>query len=126
MMDHMSTILIVGQPASMRRALVARLSPDHDLVPVGEAGDAPSALECAEMLRPDLILLDAEIPGLNIPLTVPLLRERSPSSAIVIISPDPETARAMVFENAATVLGRDEAIASLPQMLRASLKLAET
>ena len=76
----------------LRRALCVRLSLEPELTQISEAGDARSAVCLAEALRPDVIILDAEMPGLELRDTVRTLRERSPSSVFVILSHDP-TAR---------------------------------
>lgn len=62
--DAMSTILIVDDDARFRAQASALLSADGFSV-VGEAEDGPSALAAAAALRPEYILLDIGLPGLD-------------------------------------------------------------
>jgi DNA-binding NarL/FixJ family response regulator len=41
------------------------LSAEHDLTVVGEAGDGASAVELAQRLKPDVVLMDIRMPGMD-------------------------------------------------------------
>jgi DNA-binding NarL/FixJ family response regulator len=56
-------ILVVDDHAVVRAGLAAILSSASDLQCVGTAGDAAGALELAERLAPDVVLLDISMPG---------------------------------------------------------------
>ena len=58
-------LLVVDDHNLFRRGLVALLGQDARLLVVGEAGDANQALNVAQRLRPDLILLDNHLPGVH-------------------------------------------------------------
>lgn len=58
-------ILLVDDHQLMRQGLRALLEREDDLCVVGEAADGQSALELAPRLRPDLVLMDVSMPGLN-------------------------------------------------------------
>lgn len=58
-------LLVVDDHNLFRRGLVALLGQDARLQVVGEAGDANQALNMAQRLRPDLILLDNHLPGVQ-------------------------------------------------------------
>lgn len=58
-------ILVVDDHQLMRDGLRALLERESDLHVVGEAADGQEALELAPKLRPDLVLMDVSMPGLN-------------------------------------------------------------
>jgi CheY-like chemotaxis protein len=60
----MTTVFIVDDHASFRASAGALLAADgYDVV--GEATDGESAVEEIERLRPDLVLLDIQLPGID-------------------------------------------------------------
>jgi len=58
-------VLVVDDEAPARRRLVRMLREVPDVVVSGEAENGASALEAIERLRPDLLLLDIEMPELD-------------------------------------------------------------
>jgi DNA-binding NarL/FixJ family response regulator len=62
------------------------LSGEQDLQVCGEASDSNETLQKAGELKPDLILLDVSMPGMNGLDTARLLREKVPTVKILIIS----------------------------------------
>ena len=58
-------LLVVDDHSLFRRGLIALLEQDSRLLVVGEAGDANQALNVAQRLQPDLILLDNHLPGVQ-------------------------------------------------------------
>ncbi len=59
----MIRVLIVGADAMVRRGLRMRLALESDMVVPGEAGDVASAVPLALRARPDVILMDLQLPG---------------------------------------------------------------
>ena len=53
---------------------------------VGEAGDGREALSLAAELRPDVVVMDVTMPGLNGIDAAAVLQERTPATRIVILS----------------------------------------
>lgn len=59
----MIRLLLVDDQTLLREALVTLLRLENDLEVAGSAGDAASALAMAGRLRPDVVLLDIQMPG---------------------------------------------------------------
>ncbi|MBY8870797.1 response regulator transcription factor [Micromonospora sp. PLK6-60] len=83
--DHI-TILLVDDHALLREGLREILEAQDDMSVVGEAGDSASALALAAESRPDVVLLDVEIPGEDVTTTVSRLRARTPDTKVIILS----------------------------------------
>lgn len=61
----MIRVLIADDEAMIRSALAALLRLDDDIEVVAECADGEQAVALAEKLRPDVCLLDLEMPGLD-------------------------------------------------------------
>ncbi|MGH2401743.1 MAG: response regulator [Candidatus Limnocylindria bacterium] len=78
-------VLLVDDHALVRSAIRQALqAPDVEVV--GEASSAEEALEMAPMLRPDLLLLDIDLPGLSGIEAVRELAPRLPDTRIVMLT----------------------------------------
>jgi DNA-binding NarL/FixJ family response regulator len=80
------TIAIVDDHAILREGLREILEAQDDMVVAGEAGDSASAIALVAETRPDVVLLDVEIPGDDAATTVRRIRALSPSSIVIILS----------------------------------------
>jgi DNA-binding NarL/FixJ family response regulator len=79
-------ILVVDDHAVVRRGLRALLNTQPGWEIVGEAEDGPAAVNAARALRPDIVVLDISLPGLNgLEATSRILKE-SPESEVVILT----------------------------------------
>jgi DNA-binding NarL/FixJ family response regulator len=58
-------VLLADDQALMRAGFRALLEAEDDLEVVGEAADGVSAAELARRLRPDVVLMDVQMPGLD-------------------------------------------------------------
>ena len=58
-------VLIVDDSSEVRNGLHSILSPHADFNIVGEATDGLDAIDKAAHLKPDVILMDAQMPGMN-------------------------------------------------------------
>ena len=79
-------ILVVDDHTLFRRGLTAILSRSAELCVVGDAGDAGEAQRRAEELKPDLILLDNHLPGVNGVDALPALRAALPQLRIIVLT----------------------------------------
>jgi DNA-binding NarL/FixJ family response regulator len=80
------TILLVDDHALVREGLREILDAQEDMRVIGEAGDSATAVAAAARERPDIVLLDVEIPGEDVTSTIGQIRARSPASSVVILS----------------------------------------
>src|SRR5438477_3712468 len=78
-------ILLVDDHPLTRSALAGLLR-QHDFDVVGEAADGEEAITCAASLRPDLILLDLSMPGLDGLSALPRLRDAAPECEVVVLT----------------------------------------
>ena len=79
-------ILIVDDHSILRDGVRQLLTSQEDMHIVGEAGDGHSALKKAKLLKPDVVLLDIAMPGLNGLETIGLILEAVAETKIVILS----------------------------------------
>lgn len=79
-------ILLADDHAILRAGLRLLIDRQPDLTVVGEASDGQEAVRAALALRPDLILLDLNMPGLDGLAALPQLREQLPQSRILILT----------------------------------------
>jgi DNA-binding NarL/FixJ family response regulator len=77
---------VVDDYAPWRLFVSSALQKRPELEIVGEVSDGLEAVETAEELQPDLVLLDIGLPALNGIETARRLREVSPKSKILFVS----------------------------------------
>jgi NarL family two-component system response regulator LiaR len=58
-------VLVADDHAIVRRGICALLATEADIQVVGEAADGQSAIDQAEKLRPDVVLMDLVMPGVD-------------------------------------------------------------
>jgi len=61
----MHRLIIIEDQTAIREMLVEILNTEPDYELIGESGDGQSALALCLELKPDLLVLDAKLPGLN-------------------------------------------------------------
>jgi DNA-binding NarL/FixJ family response regulator len=79
-------VLVVDDAANLRELLTVLLDVEDDFEVVGTAADGVQALEKAQSLNPDIVLLDLAMPVMDGLQALPGLRERLPDARIVIFS----------------------------------------
>ena len=79
-------ILIVDDHAVVRKGLimVLRLEPDFEIA--GEAENGVRALELAQHLKPDIVLLDLMMPEMDGRATTAALRDQLPDTKVLILT----------------------------------------
>ena len=82
----MIRVLVVDDHAVVRSGLKLLLSSQDDIEVVGDAGNAEQAALRAELLEPDVVLLDVVMPGRSGIEATPEILERSPKSKVLVLS----------------------------------------
>jgi len=79
-------VLLVDDQRLMREGLRILLELEPDLRVVGEAANGSAALETYAELRPDVVLMDVRMPGMDGVEATWRLRERWPEARVVILT----------------------------------------
>ena len=79
-------LLLVDDHALFREGLISLISYQDDFTVVGEAEDAESALEQARTLKPDIVLMDIELPGEDGVAVTQRLKMEMPEVTIVMLT----------------------------------------
>jgi DNA-binding NarL/FixJ family response regulator len=79
-------VLVVDDYEPFRRVVCSRLESRPDLEVIGEASDGLEAVEKAQALKPDLILLDIGLPSLNGIEAAQRISRLIPTATILFVS----------------------------------------
>jgi two-component system, NarL family, nitrate/nitrite response regulator NarL len=79
-------ILLVDDHALFRKGIASLLAAEPGFEVVGEAGDGEQAIERAQELMPDLILMDVNMPGVSGPEAARRIMELLPYIKIVMLT----------------------------------------
>jgi DNA-binding NarL/FixJ family response regulator len=80
------TVLVVDDHPLMVEAIDIALSRDEEFEIVGVAVSGPQVLRLAQRLKPDLVLLDLRLPGIDGFQVIHLLRREGVEAKIVVLS----------------------------------------
>jgi DNA-binding NarL/FixJ family response regulator len=83
---HRDRVLVVDDAANLRELLTLLLDTEDDFEVIGTASDGNQALQVAEALHPDIVLLDLAMPIMDGMQALPQLRRFLPAAIIVIFS----------------------------------------
>jgi DNA-binding NarL/FixJ family response regulator len=87
---------------------------------LAEAGHQSEAVRRVDALHPDVVLVDAEIPNLDLSTIVRRLRARSPSSGIVLLSLDSSAVAGIFNRDVPIIVGKHEGVEALLAAIRAA------
>jgi DNA-binding NarL/FixJ family response regulator len=79
-------ILLADDHVVMRQGLKLLLEGQKDMVVVSEAGDGAAAIQQAQELKPDVIIMDISMPGMNGLVATRTLKRVLPDAAIVTLT----------------------------------------
>ncbi|KUK83721.1 MAG: Response regulator [Pelotomaculum thermopropionicum] len=115
-----TTVLVVDDIASTREDIKRLLYFEGDISIVGEAGNGEEAIRMAEELKPDVVLMDINLPGIDGIAASELITDRTPETAIVIISiqGEPEYLRKAMAAGARDYLVKPFSCSDLAETIR--------
>jgi DNA-binding NarL/FixJ family response regulator len=117
-------VLLVDDHALFRNGIARLLKNEPGLEIVGEANDGREAIGFAQELKPDVILMDISMPGVNGIEATRLIYKQHPEVCIIGLSmhDDPEKERAMRAAGATDYKSKECAGAELVAAIRAGLQ----
>ncbi len=78
--------LIVDDDASFRRRVKEVLASESNIEVVGEASDGQEAIRKARELKPDLVLIDVRMPGMNGISATRQLKDEMPALKVIMLT----------------------------------------
>jgi hemolysin D len=79
-------ILVVDDQRMIREGLKTLLDSEEDLEVVGTSADGETAIEQVDLLRPDIVLIDMEMPGLDGVTTTKTICEKYEDIKVLVLS----------------------------------------
>lgn len=80
------SLLLVDDQALMREGMRIILNLEEDMVVVGEAGNGQEAISLYDELRPDVVLMDVQMPVMDGISAVRYICRRDPEAKIIILT----------------------------------------
>lgn len=114
------SVVLADDHNLIRSGLRAMLEAEPDLRVIGEAADAAGAAKLAADRRPDVLVLDLQMPGSEPRSDIPSLCESVPGTAIVVLTMqnDPRAARDLLRAGASGYVLKQAAERQLTEAIR--------
>ena len=118
--EQQISVVLADDHNVIRAGLRSMLERESDLRVIGEAADAPSAAKLVTDRRPDVLVLDLQMPGADPGHDIERLRESAPGTAIVVLTmqSDPRKARDLLRAGAAGYVLKQAAERKLTEAIR--------
>ncbi len=115
-------VMIVDDHEVVRLGLKAAVEPEADIDVVADTGDAKAALREAEFSRPDVVLMDVRMPGLDGIQACRMLREVLPETKVVMLTSysDEQAVMASIMAGASGYLLKNTRRAELLNAVRSA------
>jgi DNA-binding NarL/FixJ family response regulator len=114
------TVLIVDDHPLFRQGVRATLERERELDILGEAADGQQAIQMAEDLCPDVVLIDIGLPGLNGLEVARVIKRRQPQVSLIVLTvyEDDEQLLNAIKAGASAYSSKDIEPRALVQMIR--------
>ena len=94
------TIYIVDDDPNFRKRVKSYLFLDPRIFLIGEAGDGERAVYETKMIRPDVVLMDIRLPGMNGLTAAKRIIDHSPETRVIMLTQyDLDEYRQAAYEN---------------------------
>src|SRR5258708_2270199 len=113
-------VVIVDDFALIRQGISVVLRKDSDIRVVGEAEDGESGVAMVRELKPDVVLMDLNMPGMGGIAATSIIVRESPTTVVVALSGStgPDSVRGMINAGAVGFLSKDSEPDELRQAIR--------
>ncbi|MDD4334524.1 MAG: response regulator [Desulfotomaculaceae bacterium] len=120
-----TSVLVVDDIANVREDIKRLLYFEEDIAVVGEAGGGHEAIQLAENLKPDVVLMDVNMPDMDGITASEAIADKIPDTAVVIISiqSEPEYLRKAMAAGARDYLVKPFSSSELADTIRRVGKL---
>ncbi|MCZ7553238.1 MAG: response regulator [Anaerolineales bacterium] len=124
--DDKIRVLIVGDVAETRENIRKLLQFEGDLEVVGAEGSGRAGIEASKALKPDVVLMDINMPDMDGITATELIRKQNAATQIVILSVqgDPNYMRRAMLAGARDFLTKPPALDELTSAIRRAGKMA--
>jgi two-component system response regulator NreC len=115
-----TSVIIADDHAVVRKGLGLLIDAEPGLTVVAEAGTVPDAVMKTRTLKPNVLILDLNMPGGSGLEAIPQIREEAPTTAIVVLTMqnDPAFARRALQSGAAGFVLKEAADDELLEAIR--------
>ncbi|MFW6074433.1 MAG: response regulator [Chloroflexota bacterium] len=79
-------VLVVDDHPLFRRGIIWSLESEHDIVVAGEAADGQEAIQLADSLAPDVMVVDINMPEVNGIEVARIVKRRNPRIGVVVVT----------------------------------------
>lgn len=112
-------VVVVDDSLTILHAICSLLEHQDIVEVVGRAESGPETIEAVASLRPDMVLMDADMPGMSGLRTALLLSQSSPATKVVLMSMDTtaQFRRACAGCGAHAVIYKPKFLSELAQLL---------
>jgi two-component system, NarL family, response regulator len=86
MTDNVIRILSVDDHALLRKGITALVNAESDMKLVAEASNGQEAIEAYRAHRPDVVLMDIQMPGMNGTEAIDRIRGEFPEARIIVLT----------------------------------------
>lgn len=120
-----TSVLVVDDHRLVRKALRSLLSNQEDIEVVGEAEDGAQAVELAQKLTPDVLILDVSLPKLNGLEVLQKLTGWPTAPAVVMCSMHKQLLHVALAAGASSFVDKRLAASTLVEAIRTAARTAK-